>query len=112
MEACSVEEEPMKYLALALLTTLGLAACQSNGTEGSPNPTTHVWTTDQGTFAVDAVSGETVDVSKAVSRQYLGETYYFKNEETAKEFAANPDRYIYDRNQPERSSSPGTQSVR
>jgi YHS domain-containing protein len=99
----------MKMFALVALAVFSvLVGCESN----QPNRTTHVWTNNQGTFALDPINGESVEVSKAVTREYLGETYYFQSEDHAREFAANPDRYIYDDNNPERSNPPGVQGVR
>ena len=56
---------------------------------------THTWTTDHGVFALDHVSKQRVDVTQAVRRPYLGETYYFESEANAKQFEANPWAYLY-----------------
>jgi YHS domain-containing protein len=56
---------------------------------------THTWTTDHGVFAMDHISRKRVDVTMAVRRPYLGETYYFENEDHAREFDRNPYAYLY-----------------
>lgn len=56
---------------------------------------THTWTTDHGIFAMDHISRRKVDITTAVSRRYLGETYYFESEANAREFEANPWAYLY-----------------
>jgi YHS domain-containing protein len=56
---------------------------------------THTWTTDHGVLAMDHVSKKRVDVTRAVRRPYLGETYYFENETNARVFDANPYAYLY-----------------
>jgi YHS domain-containing protein len=89
-----------------------LAGCQSGETGYYANPATHTWSTNEGTFAMDHVSNQRVDVSKAIRRDYLGETYYFENEDNARKFDQTPDAYLYDNNNPERSSSPGSQGIR
>ena len=61
---------------------------------------THTWTTDHGVFALDHVSKRRVDVTSAVRRPYLGETYYFENEANASVFDANPWAYLYNDNIP------------
>jgi YHS domain-containing protein len=96
-------------LAIAALGLL-LAGCQSE--QSRVNPATHTWQTDQGTRALDHVSGNDVDASKAVIRRYLGEPYYFESEANARTFDANPGAYLYQDNNPERSASPGQQGVR
>jgi YHS domain-containing protein len=95
-------------LALASLGVL-LAGCESGPAEA--NRSTHTWKSNQGAFALDHVSQNRIESSKAVTRSYLGETYYFENEENARKFDAKPWAYLYDHNNPERSSSPGTQGV-
>jgi YHS domain-containing protein len=86
----------MKYLILGALPFLALAGCQSAASpEGTYDSSAHVWRTDHGDIAQDRVSGETVDVSKAVKREYDGETYYFANEDHAREFLAHPEKYEY-----------------
>ena len=103
-------EVVMKYLLALSAVLLFAAGCATD--HGEPNRATHTWNSNQGTFAFDHVSNRKVDASKAVTRSYLGETYYFESEENARRFDANPWAYLYDDNNPERSSSPGTQGVR
>jgi YHS domain-containing protein len=100
----------MKHLLTAGLIAMALGACSSERENYSRS--THTWATSHGTFAEDPVSHNPVDVTKAVVRNYLGETYYFENSDNAREFDARPTAYLYDDNSPERSSSPGTQGVR
>jgi YHS domain-containing protein len=69
-----------------------LAGCAQNNEYSYE---THTWKTNQGTMALDHVSGHKVETSKAVSRQYLGETYYFENETNASKFDTNPWGYLY-----------------
>jgi len=103
----------MKILMTMAAAGLAFAGCQSsNESQSSSNPATHTWQTNEGTFAMDHVSGHRVDVTKAIRRTYLGETYYFENEDNARKFDDNPNAYLYDHNNPERSASPGTQGVR
>lgn len=84
----------MKYLILGALPFLALVGCTSSASpQGTYDRSAHVWRTDQGTFAKDPVSGETVDVSKAVTVEYGGETYYFANEDNVQQFADNPEKY-------------------
>jgi len=61
---------------------------------------THTWTTDHGILAMDHVSRKRVDVTQAVRRPYLGETYYFENEANARVFDAYPYSYLYCDNVP------------
>ena len=98
----------MKYVVMASLTLFALAACESHpeGTaEGTYDRSAHVWRSDQGDRATDPVSGETIYVSHAVTREYGGEKYYFANEEHAREFMAHPEKYEY-RNSPQTSDYP------
>ena len=100
---------------MKILLTLGGIALFATGcsTEhGELNRITHTWNTNQGTYALDHVSDRRVEVSKAIKRSYLGETYYFESEDNARRFDSNPWSYLYDDNNPERSSAPGTQGVR
>jgi YHS domain-containing protein len=39
-----------------------------------------------------------MDVAGAVRKTYLGETYYFENEENARVFTSNPWAYLYNDN--------------
>jgi YHS domain-containing protein len=86
----------MKSIIAATFLGLLLAGCAS--TNGDFNWVTHTWTSNQGTYALDHVSRNRVDVSKAVRRQYLGETYYFETEANAKVFDGNPWAYLYSDN--------------
>jgi YHS domain-containing protein len=95
----------LTFAALGVL----LAGCSTE--ERDVNRSTHTWKTNQGVYALDHVSQHRVEVSKAVLWEYLGETYYFESVENAKTFVSNPWAYLYDHNNPERSSSPGTQGV-
>jgi len=104
----------MKTLVAMAAAGILLAGCQSSDESSTDaNRATHTWETNEGTFAMDHVSNQRVDVSKAVRRNYRGETYYFENEENARKFDQNPDAYLYDHNAydhhaPDRSSAPGT----
>jgi YHS domain-containing protein len=102
----------MKILMALTAAALALAGCQS-GYEGytDANRATHTWKTNEGTFAMDHVSNHRVDASKAIQRSYLGEVYYFENEDNARKFDQNPDAYLYDHNNPERSAPPGMQGA-
>ncbi len=97
------------FLALSALGIL-VGGCQSSG--GPVNQSSHTWQSNQGTYAMDHVSQGRVEVTKAVQRSYLGEPYYFQNEENARKFDSKPSAYLYDDNSPERSSSPAMQGVR
>ncbi|MBV8881623.1 MAG: hypothetical protein JO332_16825 [Planctomycetaceae bacterium] len=99
----------MKVLLMAGAALLA-AGCQ--GGSGFTNRAAHTWTTNQGTYALDHVSRRTLEITNAVQRSYLGETYYFENEENARTFDASPSIYLYDDNNPDRSASPGSQGVR
>jgi YHS domain-containing protein len=81
-------------LAAAILSGIGCAD------SGDFSWVTHTWSTDHGVFALDHVSRRKVDVTKAVRRTYLGETYYFENEENARVFDSNPWAYLYNDNVP------------
>jgi YHS domain-containing protein len=81
----------MKSGLTALLLLLGTGC---GGPEGF-SWITHTWTTDHGVFAMDHISKNLVDVTQAVRRPYLGETYYFENETHARIFDANPYAYLY-----------------
>jgi len=100
----------MKSVLAIVSLGLLLAGCQSE--QGDVDRGSHTWKTDQGIRALDHVSGNTIDAGAAVTRSYLGETYYFETEENARTFDSNPWAYLYDHNNPERSASPGTQGVR
>jgi YHS domain-containing protein len=56
---------------------------------------THTWTTDHGVLALDHISRNRVDVTQAVRRPYLGETYYFESEANARVFEAKPYSFLY-----------------
>lgn|SRR6185295_7382252 len=80
-----------------LLATVGLMAflggCVAEGDDFSW--ITHTWTTNHGIYALDHVSKHLVDVTSAVKRPYLGETYYFESESHARVFDGNPWAYLY-----------------
>lgn len=78
---------------MPLTAFLCLASCGANSESFSW--VTHRWTTDHGVFALDHVSRKRVDVTTGVQRRYLGETYYFENEENARVFDSNPWAYLY-----------------
>jgi len=99
----------MKYILVLAAGGLILAGCA--GAQGDYNEVTHTWKSNQGTYALDHVSNKKVDISKAVTRDYLGETYYFETEENARKFDANPWAYLYDHNNPEYSGTLGTQNA-
>ena len=71
---------------LACLALLGGCATK----QGDFSWITHTWTTEGGVYALDHVSWTRVDTASAVRRPYLGETYYFENEEHARIFDSNP----------------------
>jgi len=101
----------MKYLLLAPLALYALAGCEATAagpTEGTYDRSANVWRTANGSFAEDPVSGEMIDVSKAVTREYSGETYYFANEDHAREFIDHPEMYRRPRI-PDTSDYPVTQ---
>ena len=75
-------------LSFGLSTALGCAPEQFSWV-------THTWTTDHGVFAMDHVSRKLVDITAAVQRNYLGETYYFQSERNARIFDSNPWAYLY-----------------
>jgi len=77
--------------ALALALLLGAGCADS----GEFSWVTHTWTTDHGVFALDHISRNKVDISTAVQRRYLGETYYFESEDNACVFDSNPWAYLY-----------------
>lgn len=81
----------IRSMSLAGLLLLG--ACCADSDEFSW--VTHTWTTDQGVFALDHISRRRVDITTAVRRRYLGETYYFESEGNARVFDSNPWAYLY-----------------
>lgn len=83
-----------KMVALALLLPVS-SGCASSG---DFSWITHTWTTDHGVFAMDHISRKLVDVTTAVRRSYLGETYYFENQQHASIFDGNPWAYLYNDN--------------
>ena len=99
----------MKYVLILAAAGLVLAGC--SGQQGEFNEVTHTWKTNQGSYAMDPVSKNKVELSKSVKRDYLGESYYFENDENARKFDSNPWTYLYDHNNPEDSGSLGTQNV-
>jgi len=102
----------MKTFVMAGALALALASCES-GPEGDYNSTTHVWTTDHGTFGKDPISGNQVDITRAVTRIYEGQAYYFENEENARRFDAHPLSYAYPDNQHRvRWTNPDSPAVR
>jgi YHS domain-containing protein len=98
----------MKYLLVLAAGGLILAGCA--GSQGEYSEVTHAWKSNQGSYALDHVSNKKVEISKAAKRDYLGETYYFENEENARKFDSNPWSYLYDHNNPEYSGSLGSQN--
>jgi YHS domain-containing protein len=97
---------------ILILAAAGLIFSGCSGPQGEFNENTHTWKTNQGSYALDHVSQKKVEISKAVQRNYLGETYYFENEENARKFDSNPWAYLYDHNNPEDSGTLGTQNTR
>jgi YHS domain-containing protein len=82
---------------LTILACLTLVSgCATN--QGDFSWITHTWTTDRGVYAMDHVSGKLVDTASAIKHPYLGETYYFENEEHARMFDSNPFAYLYNDN--------------
>ncbi len=86
----------MKRLMLGAILTIA-AGCTDSG---SFSWITHTWTTDHGVFALDHVSRNRIDITQAVRRPYLGETYYFESESNAAVFDANPWAFLYNDNVP------------
>lgn len=86
----------MKYVLVLAFLGLFLGGCASES--GDFSWVTHTWHTNHGEYALDHISNHTVDISKAVPRRYLGETYYFENEANAKTFDSNPWAYLYHEN--------------
>jgi YHS domain-containing protein len=102
----------MKYFMMAGALAMALVSCES-GPEGDYNNSTHVWTTDHGTFGKDPISGNQVDVTKAVTRVYQGQRYYFQSEENARRFDSNPSSYAYsDTRKNNQSTYPDSPAVR
>ena len=85
----------MKTLRLLALVLLLPAGCADSG---NFSWITHTWTTPYGVFALDHVSKQKVDIDSAVTRRYLGETYYFENDYNASVFDDNPWAYLYNDN--------------
>ena len=83
----------MKSILTIAALGLLLAGCASPN--GDFDWVTHTWKSNHGTFALDHVSKNRVDIAKAVKRNYLGETYYFESEANAKVFDQNPWAYLY-----------------
>jgi YHS domain-containing protein len=83
-----------KLFPLAFLVLFGTACANS----GDFSWVTHTWTTEHGIFAMDHISRNKVDITKAVRRNYLGETYFFENEEHACIFDSNRWSYLYNDN--------------
>ncbi len=92
----------MKLLAVPLLAILAVPGCDSVGSDCRYDRSSHLWSTDHGTFGRDPVSGDPVWVTVAVTRSYQGETYYFESEEHAREFSSSPARFVYDGRDPDR----------
>src|SRR5262249_24958923 len=82
------------FMCMAMMSVI-TQGCADSGTFSW---ITHTWTTDHGVFALDHVSKKKVDVTEAVQRSYLGETYYFENEANARVFDANPWGFLYSHN--------------
>ncbi len=81
----------LRLLAAALLLPAGCVMRDS----GNFSWITHTWTTPYGVFALDHVSKQKVNIEDAVTRRYLGETYYFENDYNASVFDDNPYAYLY-----------------
>ena len=88
--------------AWVLIAVLGmlLSSCSSERQFGSYDKSTHTWATSEGTKVEDRVSGQLIDPKTAVTREYLGETYYFANEANALLFESNPKGYQYAQSTP------------
>ena len=84
----------LKFIPIGLLV-LAAGGCVDSG---NFSWITHTWTTDHGVYALDHVSRNKVEVTEAVRRNYLGETYYFESEENARVFDRNPWAYLYNDN--------------
>jgi YHS domain-containing protein len=87
-----IRRPSMRQLIPALSAIVLAIGCSSSG---DYSWVTHIWTTDHGVFAMDHVSRNKVDVTQAVRRTYLGETYYFENEENARVFDRRPAACTY-----------------
>jgi YHS domain-containing protein len=83
----------VRYGAFLVGLALNLTGCASQ--QGDFSWITHTWTTDHGVYALDHISRKKVDVTTAVQRRLLGETYYFEDESNARVFDANPWAYLY-----------------
>jgi YHS domain-containing protein len=86
----------MKYALAIVCGGILLAGCATDS--GDFSWVTHTWKTNHGVYALDHVSKNKVDVTKAVRRPYLGEDYYFESEANAKIFDSNPWAYLYNDN--------------
>jgi YHS domain-containing protein len=86
----------MRYDLTILAGLALLGGCATK--QGDFSWITHTWTTEEGAYALDHVSWKRVDITSAVKRPYLGETYYFENEEHARTFDSNPYAYLYNDN--------------
>jgi len=86
----------MKVFVIAASSVLAILGCQ---TQGQPSVvydrSAHVWRSPDGDYAEDRVSGEKVTVATAEVRSYNGITYYFANQDHARRFDADPERYAY-----------------
>jgi YHS domain-containing protein len=88
------EDRMKRVLTLASLILLETACSNS----GDFSWVTHTWTTDHGVYAMDHISRRKIDVTQAVRRNYMGETYYFESDENARKFDSNPWAYLYNDN--------------
>lgn len=77
----------MKYL-VSMAATLAIVGCTKARADFTR--VTETWVTDQGTFALDHVSGNKVDVTQAFRRKFLGRTFYFEGEGDARRFDLRP----------------------
>jgi YHS domain-containing protein len=80
--------------ALALGVIL-LGGCSSERAFGAYNWSTHTWNTPHGIMVEDRVSHKLIDPSKAIRREYMGETYYFENAFDVEVFERDPGVYDY-----------------
>ena len=83
----------MKYALAIALAAISMEGCATDSGEFSW--VTHTWSTNHGTYALDHVSRNKVEVSTAVRRRYLGEDYYFESNANARTFDSNPWAYLY-----------------
>ncbi|GIW24652.1 XdhC family protein [Meiothermus sp.] len=84
-------EHPEAALALEPIPAVELVqSAQSALTEVSPPSPTAL---PEGT-AIDPTSGEIIEIAKAVSAEYQGQTYYFSCPNCRAKFLKNPEKYL------------------